>query len=108
MANKARHAFGLFENVDEALQSKVINAYDILFLKDENGNPYIGWIDKDGNKVIIDNSSELAALETAIATKASAEDISVLESKLSTKVDSETVQTMIEEHTESAIEVVEF
>lgn len=55
MANKARHAFGALENVSSALETGVINAYDILFLKDSSGKPYIGWIDKDGNQVVVND-----------------------------------------------------
>ena len=50
MADKARHAFGALENIDSALSAGTIDAYDILFVKDANGNPYVGWIDKNGNK----------------------------------------------------------
>ena len=92
MADKARHAFGMLENIDSALSSGAIDSYDILFVKNADGKPFVGWIDKDGNKVIVNDSVELAALESQIATK----------------VDAETVQAMIEEHSESVIEVVEF
>ena len=109
MATKAKHAFGMLENVDAAISSGKIDAYDIIFAKDANGKPYVGWVDKDGKKVICDNSAELAELEeqlgAEIATKANAEEV---EAEIAKKVDAETVQTMIEEYTESAIEVVEF
>ena len=45
MAERARHAFGTLERVDEALSAGTIDSYDILFLKDAEGNPYVGWID---------------------------------------------------------------
>ena len=89
---KAKHAFGTLEGIDSALSAGKIDSYDILFVKNADGKPFVGWIDKDGNKVICDDSEELAALETAIATK----------------VDAETVDAMIKEHSESVIEVVEF
>lgn len=133
MANvdKARHAFGALENVDSAISAGKIDSYDILFVKDANGKPYVGWIDKDGNKVICDNKadlsgveSEIATLESELATKANSEDVETLEGQIATKadaseiealqteiankVDATTVQTMIEEHAEAAIEVVEF
>ena len=75
MANKAKHAFGALENIDAAIASKKVDAYDILFVKDSSGKPYVGWIDKDGNKVVVDDSKELAALEGKIATKADAEKV---------------------------------
>jgi hypothetical protein len=61
MANKAKHAFGMLEKIDEALSAGKIDAYDILFVKDENGKPYVGWIDKNGNKVICDSTEEVDA-----------------------------------------------
>lgn len=83
MADRAKHAFGALERIDDALSSGAINAYDILFVKDANGKPYVGWIDKDGNKVIcksddVDLSgieTEIANIESALATKANAEEI---------------------------------
>lgn len=106
--DKARHAFGALEKIDEALSVGKIDSYDILFVKNEDGKPFVGWIDKDGNKVICDDSVELAALEAAIATKVGTEEVEALENQIATKVDAETVQSMIEEHSESVIEVVEF
>jgi hypothetical protein len=108
MADKARHAFGALEKIDDALSAGKIDSYDILFVKNEDGKPFVGWIDKDGNKVIVDDSVELAALEAAIATKVGTEEVEALENQIATKVDAETVQSMIEEHSESVIEVVEF
>lgn len=66
MANKAKHAFGALENIDSALSNGVIDAYDILFVKDAEGKPYVGWIDKEGNKVICDDSAEFAELEEKV------------------------------------------
>ena len=63
MAEKARHAFGTLERVDEALSTGTIDAYDILFLKDANNNPYVGWIDKQGNKVIIEDKVQVVRVE---------------------------------------------
>lgn len=58
MANKAKHAFGSSENVDTALSSGKIDAYDILFL-DGATEPKIGWIDKNGNKVIVEDKEQI-------------------------------------------------
>ena len=122
--DKARHAFGTLENIDSALSANKIDAYDILFVKDANGKPYVGWIDKDGKKVVVDDSAEFAALESKISTKANASDVESLGSQIATKADASevaeleteiankvdvaTVQTMIEEHSSAVIEVVEF
>lgn len=137
MSMKAKHAFGALENIDSAISAGKIDAYDILFVKDANGKPYVGWIDKDGNKVVVDDSAEFAALESELLTKANAEEVEALEGqiatkadaaevesletelktkanaeeveeKLATKVDAETVQAMIEENSKAVVEVVEF
>lgn len=47
-ANKSKHAFGARANIQSALESGAIDAYDILFLNEG----LIGWIDRDGNAVI--------------------------------------------------------
>lgn len=92
MAEKAKHAFGALENIDAALAAGKIDSFDILFVKDENGKPYVGWIDKDGNKVVVDDSEELSALESQIATKANAEDV---EAAIATKADATEVEAKI-------------
>ena len=56
MANellRSRHAFGALERVLEAISGAKVDAYDILFLKDVNGKPYIGWVEADGTPIII-------------------------------------------------------
>ena len=89
MANRAKHAFGALENVDNAISSGKVDAFDILFVKDKNGKPFVGWVDKQGNKVIVDDSAEFAELESQIATKANAKD--VIE-KMATKADAKDVE----------------
>lgn len=63
MADKAKHAFGMLERIDDAITSGTIDAYDILFVKDVNGKPYVGWIDKDGNKVIVQEEEKVVMIE---------------------------------------------
>ena len=96
MATKAKHAFGMLENVDAAISSGKINEYDIIFAKDANGKPYVGWVDKDGKKVICDDSAELAELEkqleAELATKADAEEV---KAEIATKVGVEEVDAKI-------------
>ena len=75
MADRAKHAFGMLENIDSALSAGKIDSYDILFVKDANGKPYVGWIDKEGQKVIVDDSAELAELEKQISTKVNADEV---------------------------------
>ena len=87
MAMKAKHAFGALERVDENIKSGVIDSYDVLFVKDEEGKPYVGWVSKDGQKEIIDPYAEVSKLETQVeaelATKANAEEV---ESQIATAV----------------------
>lgn len=89
MANidKARHAFGALENIDNAIADGKIDSYDILFVKDAEGKPYVGWIDKDGKKVIVNDDAEFAAIEKQMATKADAEDINTKIGELETALD---------------------
>lgn len=100
--DRARHAFGSEENISDAIAAGKIDAYDILFLDEKK----VGWITKDGEVVIAE--TDLSGVEAEIATKANASDVEALENQIAKKVDAETVQTMIEEHSESAIEVIEF
>ena len=69
---KSKHAFGSETKVDEALANGAIDAYDILFLNEGK----IGWIDKNGNKIILNNVSEeslnskIVEVQTAILEEA--------------------------------------
>lgn len=94
MADKARHAFGMLENIDSAISAGTIDAYDILFVKDANGKPYVGWIDKNGNKVVVDDSAEFAALESEIALKADANEVKAIGVELATKASAEDLQAV--------------
>ena len=131
--NKARHAFGALENIDIALQNELIDAYDILFVKDKNGKPYVGWIDKDGNKVVVKEEDEVVMVEgeslpesgesakiyvhgsdayvwngNEFVNLCKPTDVSVLEAEIATKVTVEEVKTMIKESEDSSVEIVEF
>lgn len=66
MAEKAKHAFGALENIDAALSAGKIDAFDILFVKDANGKPYVGWIDKDGNKIIVQETEKIIVVEDEV------------------------------------------
>lgn len=56
---KSKHAFGSEANVDNALEQGLIDAYDILFLAEGK----IGWIDKNGNKVILENKQQVMTVD---------------------------------------------
>lgn len=133
MADKARHAFGTLERIDNALSAGTIDAYDILFVKDANGKPYVGWIDRDGNKVIVQEEEKIVVVEGESLPESGDEgkvyifgeegyfwdgekfvnfckptDLTELEAKVTTKVTAEEVNTMIKESGGSAVEIVEF
>lgn len=123
MANKAKHAFGQSSGIEAAKQANKIDSFDILFLDGET-DPKIGWIDKQGNTVIVPNKTDLSGVEAELATKANSEDVETLESQIATKadtsevealqteiatkVDAAAVQDMIDKAAVGAIEVVEF
>lgn len=53
MADKAKFAFGSLANLDTALQSGAVDAFDLLCLYDD-GVARIGWVDGDGKPVLVD------------------------------------------------------
>lgn len=67
MANnilKSRHAFGSEKDIEKALQSGAVDAYDILFLDEGK----IGWIDGEGNTIIV-NGPEGGVTEIVVDKK---------------------------------------
>jgi hypothetical protein len=134
MADKARHAFGRSEGIDNALQNGIIDAYDILFLDGDSNMPKVGWIDKNGNKVIVEDKEQVVHVDvlpeadgdqnviyifedaayiwngTECIPLSKDTDLSELENEVANKVDAATVETMIEEAVAkvTAVEVVEF
>ena len=57
---RSKHAFGSEANVDNALAQGLIDAYDVLFLDEGK----FGWIDRNGNKVILEDRVQVALVET--------------------------------------------
>ena len=133
MAERAKHAFGTLEKIDQALADGTIDSYDILFVKDANGKPYVGWIDKDGNKVVIEEEDEVVIVDgeslpesgesgkiyvhgsdayvwngNEFVNLCKPTDVSALEEEIATKVTAEEVKTMIKESEDSSVEIVEF
>lgn len=84
---RSKHAFGSESGVDQALLDKKIDAYDILFLTNEDGSHKIGWIDKNGNKIILeDKETDLSGIEAELETKADADEVKAeLDMKANTK-----------------------
>lgn len=131
MANKARHAYGKSTGISDALQAKVIDAFDVLFL-DGDTEPKMGWIDKNGNSCIVDTEKVITITDDSLPLSgelnkiylfkeeayfwngtefkplAKEADLVELEAQLSTKVDATKVQEMIDASKESFVEIIEF
>ena len=96
MANKARHAFGSSAQIESALSAGKIDSFDILFLDGDTDNPKIGWIDKQGNPVILtDEKADLSMLEAEVAE---------LESQLAQKATISDVESKIDESVQDIVE----
>ena len=138
MADKARHAFGKSSSIEAAKQANKIDSFDILFLDgdtkpkigwlDANGETRIVDTEKvvtvegeslpesgEEGKIYIFGEDGYFWNGTKFVNLCKPTDVSTLETQISdledevgTKVDAETVQTMIEEYSESAFEVIEF
>lgn len=106
---RSRHAFGNTENLDAAISAGKIDAYDILFLDGDTDKPKIGWIDRNGNAVILEDEkadlskveedvdkleSSFTDLESEVAKKADAKEV---ETELATKANTEDVNLKIEQ-----------
>lgn len=52
---RSKHAFGNSDNLENAKAQGFVNEYDLLMLDGSTDDPKFGWIDKDGNTVIIKN-----------------------------------------------------
>lgn len=123
MANKSKMAFGTSEKLQDALDKKVIDSFDLLLL-DGDTSPKVGWVDGKGVVRVVKNDVDLSGVEAELATKASIEDVETLEGQIASKVDAadiveleaeiakkadvEAVQSMINDASIGAIEVVEF
>lgn len=124
MANMARHAFGSEANVDQALASGRIDAFDILFLNEGK----VGWINKNGQKVIAEGKNQIVRVDSLPTQNgddgviyifqneayvwdgskcvplAKTQDLSALEAEVAKKVDEQTVDSKIA----ASMSVVEF
>lgn len=60
---RSKSVFGSASKVDEALASGKVNEYDMLFLGGNDETPQIGWIDGDGNKIIVDTAKEIVYVD---------------------------------------------
>ena len=133
MAMKAKHAFGSSSSLESAIHSGKVDSFDILFLDGDTDNPKIGWIDKNGNPVIVREEDEVVIVDGEFLPESGESgkiyvhgsdayvwngndfvnlckptDVSSLEEKIATKVTAEEVKTMIKESEDSLVEIVEF
>lgn len=72
--DKAKHAYGSRKNLDAAIASGKVDKFDVLFLNGEDEAPAMGWVDKNGNAIIIEQT-DVSGIETELATKANAEEV---------------------------------
>lgn len=75
MANKAKMAYGSRANLDSAMQSGKVDAFDILLLSGENELPAMGWVDSKTGKPIIIEQTDLSGIETELATKITTKEV---------------------------------
>ena len=130
---KAKHAFGSSENLSSAISSGAVDSFDILFLDGDTDNPKIGWIDRNGNPVIVQEEDEVVIIDgdalpdsgevgkiyvfgedayvwngEKFVNLCKPTDVSALETEIATKVTAEEVKTIIKESEDSLVEIVEF
>lgn len=68
MAKNSKMAFGKSADVEKALEQGLINEFDLLLLDGDTDKPKVGWIDKDGNTIIVtDEKADLTGLEEELA-----------------------------------------
>ena len=60
---RSKHAFGTTQGLSDAIASKKVDEYDILFL-DGDTNPKIGWIDAKGNIRIVQENDEIVNVDS--------------------------------------------
>ena len=109
MALKAKHAHGSRKSLESAITNKVIDNFDVLFLSGEDENPAMGWLDKNGNPIILSPADEVAKLETQVKTKlaekADAETVKTMEAEIANKVSAEEVNAKVKASVEDGIAV---
>ena len=68
MAKNSKMAFGMLEDADSAIEQGLVDSYDVLLMKDANGKAHIGWVDANGEKVLVtDEKADLTGLEEELA-----------------------------------------
>lgn len=108
---RSKHGFGAFEDVDAAVESGVVDEFDLLLTKDAKGKAHIGWVEKDGNPIFVEavDSEEfvesIESLESEIASKATTEEVDAKVADVEEKVVA--VETKVSEVKEKVLSDVE-
>lgn len=93
---RSRHAFGTVENLQYAIDNKLVDEHDVLFLKNKAGKASIGWIDKNGEVVmVVDEKADLSKVEADVDALES--NVGILETEMAKKADAETVNAELNE-----------
>ena len=102
---RSRHAFGTVENLQYAIDNNLVDEHDVLFLKDKDGKASIGWIDKNGQVVMVtDEKADLSKVEADVDALES--DVEVLEKEMANKADAEFVNAELNELNSGVAELV--
>lgn len=60
---RSKHVFGSIKNLMAAIQDGRVDAFDILFLMNEDNKPIIGWVDKELNPVFLEDKKGDCVIE---------------------------------------------
>ena len=114
MANKSKIGFGRLENVAAGIEAGKLDNFDILMLDGDTDTPKVGWIDKDGNVVVVPTaeSADLTEVNAAIeatnaevAKKADEESVAVSYERVKFEIADTPIGTLVD-YKESEIRVM--
>lgn len=63
---RSKHGFGVLENIESAKSSGDLDAFDVLYVTDANGTAHVGWIDKNGNTIMVDTEKVIVVEESQL------------------------------------------
>ena len=76
---RSKHAFGSSANLDRVVSEGLVDAFDILFLDGDTDNPKIGWVDKNGNVVLVKDADVDTKIEESVTESKSYTDEQIAE-----------------------------
>ena len=62
---RSKHVFGSIKNLMAAIQDGRVDAFDILFLMNEDNKPTIGWVDKELNPIFLEDEKGECVIEVS-------------------------------------------